>query len=141
MTRKPSAPISSSESRPMLQKDAATLRPANLAASRLTNVNHLVYTADMQKLSDQLKRAIRESGLTHYRLSKLSGVPIPPIDRFMADTRGIQLETAERLAFVLGLVLTRDKPAGQFRHYPSGKAFDGEAAKIRPRRVLKIRQK
>ena len=54
-----------------------------------------------------LQRAIRESGLTHYRLAKDRGAD-EIIDRFMADDdkhRDVRLETAEKLAKVLDLEL------------------------------------
>jgi hypothetical protein len=75
-------------------------------------------------ITARLKEAIRESGLTHYRLSKLSGIVQPVIDRFVAGERDIRLETAERLAFTLCLTLTREGPVGQFRQYGTGKVFD-----------------
>jgi hypothetical protein len=57
-----------------------------------------------------LQRAIRESGLTNYRLAKDSGLSPDIIDRFMADDdrhRDVRLETAEKLAKVLNLELQK----------------------------------
>jgi hypothetical protein len=65
-----------------------------------------------------LQRAIRESGLTHYRLAKDAGISPEIIDRFMAEDkpgvkpddkrhRDVRLETAEKLAKVLNLELRK----------------------------------
>lgn len=55
-------------------------------------------------LTDALKRAIRESGLTHYRISQLSGVSSPILDRFMSGQRdNITISTAAKIADALGL--------------------------------------
>ncbi len=59
------------------------------------------------RLATQLQQAIRASGLSYYRLAKISGVGHPVISRFMTDKRGINLSTASALADVLGLELHR----------------------------------
>jgi DNA-binding phage protein len=57
-------------------------------------------------IADQLRQAIRESGLTHYRIAKDAGIPRPdPIDRFMSAERDLRLDTAAKIAHVLGLQL------------------------------------
>jgi transcriptional regulator with XRE-family HTH domain len=56
-------------------------------------------------IDEQLKAAIRESGLTHYRIGKDSGVASPIIDRFMSGERDLRLATAAKLAETLGLEL------------------------------------
>ena len=66
-------------------------------------------------ISEQLREAIRKSGLSVNQLSKESGVPRPVISRFMSDDpaihRDIRLEaTADRLAAYFGLTLTPAKP-------------------------------
>ncbi|MGE3409015.1 MAG: hypothetical protein AB7I37_19525 [Pirellulales bacterium] len=62
------------------------------------------------KLSATLKQAIRDSGLTHYRISKDCGVSATIIDRFLSNDpathRDIRLEaTAEKLAKTLRLAI------------------------------------
>ena len=57
-------------------------------------------------VTDQLKRAIADSGLTLYRIAKDSGVPYPVLYRFMADEQGLTMATADKLATYLGLRLT-----------------------------------
>lgn len=61
-------------------------------------------------LSAALKKAIKASGLTHYALAKQAGLNPTVIDRFMhpADDprhRDVRLETAEKIASILGLVM------------------------------------
>ncbi len=55
---------------------------------------------------DGLKRAITESGLTHYAIGKSAGVSPGIIDRFMRGERDLQLATASKFAIALGLQLT-----------------------------------
>ena len=57
-----------------------------------------------------LRKAIEESGLTHYALGKEAGVAPSVLDRFMLPAldprrRDIRLETASKIASALGLVL------------------------------------
>ena len=76
-------------------------------------------TAEAKKIRapvyDDLKTAIRRSGLTHYLLGKKSGVAPSVIDRFMVDALGgqrggdLRLSTAAKLAVALGLEL---RPSG-----------------------------
>lgn len=55
---------------------------------------------------DQLKTAIGESGLTSYRISKMSGVAQPVLDRFLSGERkNITITTASKLCKVLNLEL------------------------------------
>lgn len=61
-------------------------------------------------LADVLRAAITESGLTHYRIGKDSGVAPQIIDRFVSGERDLKLGTAEKLCEQLGLEL---KPKGK----------------------------
>lgn len=56
-------------------------------------------------LSDDLRRAITESGKSIYAVAKESGVSQPTLGRFVNGERGISIETADKLAdyFKLGL--------------------------------------
>lgn len=58
-----------------------------------------------QRLQDILKIRIRKSGKKIYRLAQESGVSQPVIHRFITGERDIRLETADKLASVLGLKL------------------------------------
>ena len=54
---------------------------------------------------DQLRRAIRESGMTAYRLSALSRVNVGAMSRFLSGERGLSLDAVDRLVEVLDLEL------------------------------------
>ena len=56
-------------------------------------------------LVESLRLAIVRSGLTHYRLAKEAGITPPTLDRFVSGERDLRLETASKIAAVLGLVL------------------------------------
>ena len=56
-------------------------------------------------LGAALKRAIEASDLTVYEIAKRAGVSQIVISRFLSGERDIRLETADRLAEVLGLKL------------------------------------
>lgn len=61
-------------------------------------------------VSDQLRRAIIDSGLTHYRIGKDTGIDTKVIDRFVSGERPtIRSDTLDRLCEYLGLQL-RPKP-------------------------------
>lgn len=64
-------------------------------------------------IEEQLQRAIEESGMSRYALSKLSGVDQGILSRFLSEGRSkqktITLSTAARLCRVLGLELKQTK--------------------------------
>ena len=57
------------------------------------------------ELSDALRQAIIDSGLSYYRLAKDSGVDSVVISRFVCGERDLRLETASRLAKALRVEL------------------------------------
>ena len=63
--------------------------------------------AKSRTLVDQLRDAIRRSGLTHYRLAKDAHVTPNVIGRFVSGERDLHLKTASKLARALGLELHR----------------------------------
>jgi len=65
-----------------------------------------------KKLSftDSLRRAILDSDLTRYRMSKLTGISQPILSRFVSGERGIRLPKLDTLAVLLGLQVTVTKP-------------------------------
>lgn len=87
--------------------------------------------ADLRKkrtsLSESLKRAVGESGLTVFALAHAAGVAQPVLHRFVRGGRDLTLRTAEKLAAYFGLELLprrRAKPRGT-RAVPSeGSAND-----------------
>jgi transcriptional regulator with XRE-family HTH domain len=60
-----------------------------------------------KSVSDVLRQAIRESGLTHYRIAKDSGITPQMLDAFMKGDRTLRLTTLDKVAPVLGLVLRK----------------------------------
>ncbi len=56
-------------------------------------------------ISEQLRAAIRASGLTHYALAKAADVTPDMIDRFVSGERSPRLETVDKIAAALGLRL------------------------------------
>jgi transcriptional regulator with XRE-family HTH domain len=72
----------------------------------------------MGRLTEQVRRAIRDSGLSLYALQRLTGVQPSATSRFLRGQRTITLETLDALADVLGLSLVQtvcngDKKPGQ----------------------------
>ena len=55
------------------------------------------------RIDKQLKAAIKRSGMSSYRLGKLSGVTPQQIRRFVGGERDLQLVNAGKLALALGL--------------------------------------
>lgn len=63
----------------------------------------------MQTLSDQLRDAIRNSGLSILAVAKISGVPESVLNRFMRGERDLRLQTAEKVAAAFRMRLTKPK--------------------------------
>jgi predicted transcriptional regulator len=55
-------------------------------------------SARKRSISDELRAAIRKTGLTHYRIGKNAGVTADMVDRFVYGDRDPQLSTAEKIA-------------------------------------------
>ena len=64
---------------------------------------------EIMTMADELRQAINDSGITHYRLAQETGVTAGVISRFMAGERDLRLETASKLADALGLELKLKK--------------------------------
>lgn len=62
-------------------------------------------------LSEALKRAIENSGLSNYAISGLSGVDQSVLNRFVNGERDITLETASKIATALGAELKLKRKA------------------------------
>lgn len=69
----------------------------------------LVSAKPPEMLADQLRRVIRESGRTAYRLAGDAGVDEAQVKRFLNGERDLRLETAGKLCAALGLELTASK--------------------------------
>ena len=58
-------------------------------------------------LSDQLRRAIRESGLSRYAICKATDIDQSAMSKFLAGRVGLSLASVDRLADFLGLKLVK----------------------------------
>jgi transcriptional regulator with XRE-family HTH domain len=54
-------------------------------------------------LSEQIRRAIRGSGLSRYRICKEIGITQPNMTRFMHGTAGLSMQTLDKIAGLLDL--------------------------------------
>jgi plasmid maintenance system antidote protein VapI len=60
-------------------------------------------------MEQQLKRAVLESGLSRYRIAKMSGIAEAQLSYFVNDKRSLTLPVAAKLAEALGLELRPKK--------------------------------
>ena len=67
------------------------------------------------KLTDQVRRAVDESGMSHNAIARATGIDKAALSRFMSDNRGLSLTTLDALGEVLGLRVTADAPAKKKR--------------------------
>lgn len=88
----------------------------------------LLESLKMSELAKSLRKAIIESGMTHYSLGKVSGVDTAVIDRFVSGERDIRLETAGRIAEALGYRLAKGEP-GTTAKAMAKKPVKGKSAK------------
>jgi predicted transcriptional regulator len=63
----------------------------------------------MAGLLDTLRRAIRDSGKSRYRIAQESGLTQAALSRFVNRKNGLGVESAEALARVLGLRIVVSK--------------------------------
>ena len=66
-------------------------------------------TRRRDKLTDQIRRAVDESGTSRYRLWKETGIDQAILSRFMARKAGMTLKSLDVLADALGLRIVADK--------------------------------
>ncbi len=64
-----------------------------------------------QKLSDQIRRAVRECGMSRYEIWKHTGIDQGTLCRFVAGKAGMTIDSLDRLADLLGLNITVGKRA------------------------------
>lgn len=79
-------------------------------------------------VSGPLRKAVKESGVTRYQLSQQVGVAESVLSRFVTGKQGITLDTADRLADVLGLEVV----AGVSTVQPKQKEKDAMEAHPQP---------
>jgi len=69
----------------------------------------------MPKFGDQIRKAVRASGLTQQEISQAAGIGEATLSRFVRGRRGISFATLDRLADVLDLHVTTRPAAGRGR--------------------------
>ena len=62
-----------------------------------------------KKLSDQVRQAIDDSGLTRYRIAQETGINESNLAKFYYGYRGLSLEAMDRLGEYLGLRIVMDR--------------------------------
>ena len=87
----------------LYRKLAAAVRVLSLDRQKA-----LMENLEVKDLADVLRKAIKNSGLTHYRIAKDAGIAPDVLDRFMQG-KDIRLTTAAKVANVLKLKLVPDK--------------------------------
>ena len=63
--------------------------------------------------NDVIRKRIKASGLSLYRIAKDSGVNVAPLQRFMARQHGLTLDSAEKIGRLVGLELGPVKRKGR----------------------------
>ncbi len=61
--------------------------------------------ANKEAFSARLRRAVRESGMTRYAISKKTGIPESTLSRFVVGGGGLAMHNLDLLVEVLGLEL------------------------------------
>ena len=62
-----------------------------------------------KSLAEELRKAIRDTGLSRYAISRATGVSEAVLSRFMAGKFNLSLANVERIADFLGLRLVQDR--------------------------------
>ena len=60
-------------------------------------------------MTDQVRQAISDSGLTRYRIAKDTGVDESTLAKFFHGTRGLSLDNLDLLCEYLGLRIVMDR--------------------------------
>lgn len=73
--------------------------------------------ASKKTLSQQLREAIIESGISRYEISKQTGVSQSALSRFVLGERGISVKAMDAIGLFLGLsVISRGRRDGGKHH-------------------------
>lgn len=70
-------------------------------------------TNTTQTMTDALKAAIEESGVSRYRIAQDTGILETSLSRFMRGETSLRLDKADVLAEYLGLELVKSKRKGK----------------------------
>jgi transcriptional regulator with XRE-family HTH domain len=61
--------------------------------------------AAQNRLSDQLRAAIKASGMTRYKISQATGIDQAVLSKFMSGTTGLSQASSDAIGELLGLEL------------------------------------
>ena len=62
-----------------------------------------------KKMTDEIRQAIGDSGLTRYRIAKDTGIDESTLAKFYHGYRGLSLDNLDRLCEYLGLRIVMDR--------------------------------
>ena len=68
-----------------------------------------------EKFSDQLRRAVRESEVSRYAISKTTGIDQATLSRFVAGAGGMSLESIDKLMDALNFEIRPRKRGRKLR--------------------------
>ncbi len=60
--------------------------------------------------NEEIREAVRASGLSVYALARETGLKIAPLQRFMAGVNGVTVISAQAIGEVVGVELRRVRP-------------------------------
>lgn len=86
-------------------------------------------------ITDVLKAAIKESGVSRYRIAKDTGITEPSLCRFVQGQSSLRLDKADVLAKYLGLRLVPDPDAVPPEPTPENLARPALAKRTRKRKA------
>jgi transcriptional regulator with XRE-family HTH domain len=68
----------------------------------------------MSRILDEIRKAIKASGKSRYRLSKDTSIPQSQLSRLMTGEKALSIESLEKLVNALGLeIIIKPKKAGK----------------------------
>ena len=74
------------------------------------SISYIVAMAKRRvRLSDQIRRAVDDCGITRYAIYKATGIDQGTLSRFVAGAAGMSLDNLDRLANLLDLNITTGK--------------------------------
>lgn len=78
------------------------------------------------KVSDQIRQAIDESGMTRYAIAKAIGLDHSVMSRFMAGTSGLSFDNLDKLGELLGLQIVAHRGRTEKKPSTGPPRDDGE---------------
>ena len=76
----------------------------------MTVLGMVLYMVKKMKFSDQIRRAINDSGLSRYEICKRMDFSESVMSKFMGGKSGLAIETLDRLADEIGMSIATESP-------------------------------